>query len=174
PNIIDLTDLRPNVTSPAGNPPFDDTYGRISSAAESVAKISALESEIGVKKDLMRLTRDDTSVKDSIRSVEQQISLEKLKLELVKDYLTDEIKQLETDLQAKLAALRKADEDVARLERLFKSGALTSSELASGQLQLVEKEAEVQKAMQTRERYQKTLARWNEIVGETLDDQKSK
>lgn len=46
----------------------------------------------------------------------------------------------------------------------------SASENASARLRYTEKEAEVQKATLTLDRYQKPLAHWNELVGETLSD----
>lgn len=164
-----LTPLVADV-SPFGISSFDDTYGRISSAAESLSKIAALEREIVSNQNLLRLMDNNPGLKRSVFSAEQQLSMEKLKLQLVKDYLADEIEQLETDVQAKMTGMRHAKDDLARLEMLYKSGALTASENASARLRYAEKEAEVQKATLTLDRYQKTLARWNNIVGETLSD----
>ncbi|WP_182867064.1 polysaccharide biosynthesis/export family protein [Stieleria mannarensis] len=169
PNNTAVVTAPAKVPSPPDVPSFEDTYGRISSAGESLSAIQAIENEIASSQDQLRLQRDNINLKHRIRSAEKRLAMEKLKLELERDYLGDVIEQLKTDLKAKLAIRSHAESELARSKALFASGTLTASALESIRVQFTERESDATKAKQVLDQYERILTRWKAIVGETLN-----
>lgn len=164
-----------NAMQRSGVPSFDDTYGRISNAAESLRNIQSLESEIAEYREQLRFQRNNPDFIRARETAEQRLALAKLKLQLESDYMNDVIEQLKTDLETKKALLRKAEGELAVSGRLFKSGIVSSEDQLAVQTRHTEREMELIKAQQKLEQYEKVLARWNAIVGDSLrEDDDSK
>nr|WP_145390494.1 polysaccharide biosynthesis/export family protein [Stieleria neptunia] len=161
-------------TVTAGVASFEDTYGRLDKARELVAEFRSMQKKIDPYKQILESARvpveERANASRAISGFKSGQATVRFRLELKKDYLTDVMEQLETELRSKQSLLEKATGKLAITEKLYTSGTTTGAELSDMKSQVLQSKVQAQSAELKYAQYKKIAKRWQEIVGDVLDE----
>ncbi|MCS7468066.1 polysaccharide biosynthesis/export family protein [Stieleria sp. ICT_E10.1] len=176
PNTIAANALGNTSASPvaAGVASFEDTYGRLDKARELVTKFRSNQQMIDPYRQILESARvsveERANARRAVSAYESIQATVRFRLELEKDYLTDVMEQLETELRSKQSLLEKATGKLAITEKLYTSGTTTSTELSDMKSQVLQAKVQAQSAELKYAQYKKIAKRWQEIVGDVLGE----
>ena len=127
--------------------------------------------QIRTTKERIAAGQDASIFSNMLNGLMTSLAKSQSRLKLEREYLNDNIKELKLELDGKRELLESATEHLNQVQLLHKRGVTPSSEVRQATSSKTQCEFAVRQAQLSYDRFVKILDRWDQTVGNALDNE---